>query len=134
MSLITINSNITNVLPVFGEGNVSYTCPQDKRAFVTVTMILSFTRYLYDSEFGTVTGITDFKNRTYTFDLEIKGGDVLTFFETGEAFTTASLTLNTSFVINGTTTIAKTLAATQSGGSSIRYAANISYSAIEYPA
>lgn len=132
MSLITINHNITNVLPVTGEGNVSYTCPQDKRSFVTVTMVLSLvkrTNALDGDNF-----VSQFINRAYTFNIEIKGGDVLTFFETGEGSSTGNLTLNTSFVINSTNTIARSLAFTNTEDTSVLYSANISYSAIEYPA
>lgn len=137
MSLITINQNITNTIPIFGEGNVSYTCPQDKRSFLTVSMCLSYIRCIFSNDLGFI-DVDDFKNRTYTFNIELKGGDAVTFFESGESLTSSNITLNTSFVINSTTTIARSLAANQTTNpqidSYIRYAANISYSAIEYPA
>lgn len=140
MSLISLNQKITNIIPVSGEGNATYTCPQDRRSLVTVTMLLSIVKSTYSFGSNSIIEVFPHISRSYVFNVEVKGGDIVMFVESGEGSTlAANTTIGTSFSINAVNVAAKTLSFTNEFvsefiQSSVKYNANISYSAIEYPA
>lgn len=123
MSVISFDDSYVGATSVSGEGATSYTCPSNKRAEVTVSMVLS----IVNADFF-AGSITHFITKTYTFKVHLQPNDVLVFAQSGNGAITGAV-IGCSFTKNTVTQEAKTLSTSGVGGG--RYSANISYSAKE---